>query len=340
MKILVTGATGFVGNVLLEQLPKSFPEAEISAFVLPDDPRKIKLQKDKSLRIIDGDITKKNEVDNAVKGQTHVIHLAGLISYRKKDAKKLMEVNKTGVDNIVEACIKHKIQKLVHISSVGAFGFKKSGSLSTEDTPFNWPKNFVYMASKYEGQKIVERAAREKGLKAVILNPASIMGPGDPNLSTPHNQLYDRIYKGTFFGCFRGGLAVVDVRDLVSIIIKSLSSERYRGKYLVVGANVKYSQVLKTIARHAKMKVYPFPIPAFLLIVAGFILELLSSITNRKPLLTHAYGRLSGWKTYYSSQKSKKEFNHSYIPFEKTIKDSCEYFEKTFLRRNALKERR
>jgi dihydroflavonol-4-reductase len=338
MKILVTGATGFVGNVLLEELPKSFPEAEISAFVLPDDPHKIKLHKDKRLRTIEGDITKRNEVDNGVKGQTHVIHLAGLISYWKKDAKKLMEVNKTGVENIVEACIKHKIQKLVHISSVGAFGFKKNGSLSTEDTSFNWPKNFFYMVSKYKGQKVVEKAIKEKGLKAVILNPASIMGPGDPNLSTPHNQLYDRVHKGTVFGCFRGGLAVVDVRDLVLIIIKALKSEKYGEKYLVVGANLEYSQVLKTIAKYARKEVYPFPVPASLLSAAGFILELLSSITNRKPLLTYPYGRLSGWKTYYSSQKSTKEFNHSYIPFEKTIKDSCEYFEKTFLPRSAVKE--
>ncbi len=340
MKILVTGATGFVGNVLLEELPKSFPEAEISAFVLPDDPHKTKLQKDKRLRTIEGDITKRNEVENGVKGQTHIIHLAGLISYWKKDAKKLMEVNKTGVENIVEACIKHKIQKLVHISSVGTFGFKKDRSLSTEDAPFNWPKSFSYMVSKYEGQKIVEQATREKGLRAVILNPASIMGPGDPNLSTPHNQLYNRVYKGTVFGCFRGGLAVVDVRDLVSIIIIALSSERYRGKYLVVGANVEYSQVLKTIARYAKRKIYPFPVPASLLSAAGFFLELVSFVTNRKPLLTHAYGRLSGWKTYYSSQKSTKEFNHSYIPFEKTIKDSCEYFEKSFLPRGKVRERR
>jgi len=340
MRILVTGATGFVGNVLLAELPKTFPEAEISAFVLPDDPHQIRLRQDKKSRIIEGDITKREDVENAVEGQTHVIHLAGLISYWKKDTKKLMAVNKTGVENIVEACLKHQVQKLVHISSVGAFGFKKDGTLSTEETPFNWPKSFSYMVSKYEGQKIVEQAAKEKGLKAIILNPASIMGPGDPNISTPHNQLYDRIYKGTVLGCFRGGLAVVDVRDLVSIIIKALSSERHGENYLVVGANLEYSQVLKAIGRQAKKKVYPFPVPAFLLSAAGFILELISSVTNRKPLLTLAYGRLSGWKTYYSSQKSIKEFKHSYISFEKTIKDGCEYYEKSFLPRSAVKEQR
>lgn len=331
MKILVTGATGFVGSVLLEELPKSLPDAEVSALVLPNDPLKKRLSEKSWLRIIEGDIRNREEVESAVRGQTHLIHLAGMISYWKKDSKKLMEVNRKGVQNVVEACLRYEIKNLVHISSVGAYGFNKNGIPATEETPFNWPKNFHYMISKYEGQKIVERAIKERGLKAIILNPASIMGPGDPNLSTPHNQLYYRIYKKTVLGCFSGGLAVVDVRDLVCIIFKALTSDKLGERYLVVGANAEYSHVLKMIAKYAKRKVYPFPVSSCLLTAAGGLLELVSYLTNKKPLLTHAYGRLSGWNTYYSNEKSIKEFDRTYIPFERTIQDSCRYFEKTFL---------
>jgi dihydroflavonol-4-reductase len=336
MRILVTGATGFVGNTLLPELWRAFPDAEMTAFVLPDDTFKDCLSKYEKLRIIEGDITDKKEIQDAVKGHSHVIHLAGLISYWNRDHEKLMAVNKDGVENIVEGCLEHHISKLIHISSVGAYGFNKDGRFADEETPFNWPSHFGYMVSKYEGQKIVEQAIKNKGLNAVILNPASIMGPGDPNLSTPHNQLYHRIYKGPLIGCFSGGLAVVDVRDLVRIIIKALDSDALDSdingeKYLVVGANVKYTQVVRAIARHAGKKAYPFPVPSFLLSVLGTFLEGVSSITQRRPLLTRAYGKLSGWKTYYSNEKSKKYFNHDYIPFEQTIKDSCRYFEKNFL---------
>jgi dihydroflavonol-4-reductase len=331
MKILITGATGFVGNNLLKELPKSFPGSRVSAFCLPDDPFRKHLSLHDGLHIIEGNIINSDDVLEAVRGHTHVIHLAGLISYWRKDFKRLIEVNKAGVKNVVAACLKHKITKLVHISSVGAFGFYKDGRLADEDTPFNWASCFYYMVSKYEGQIIVELAAKNKGLKAVTLNPASIMGPGDPDLSTPHNQLYESIYNKILWGCFSGGLAVVDVRDLVRIIIKSIESDKNGEKYLVVGANVEYSQVLKTIARHANKKVYPFPLPSFLLSIAGGVLELISYITNRRPLLTYAYGKLSGWRTYYSNEKSIKDFDHDYIPFEKTIEDSCRYFEKNFL---------
>ena len=263
MKILITGATGFVGSNLLKELPKSFSGSRISAFVLPDDPFKKRLSLHEGLHIIEGNIINSKDVMNAVRGHTHIIHLASLISYWRKDFKKLIEVNKTGVKNIVEACLKHKIIKLVHISSVGAFGFYKDGRMADEDTPFNWASSFYYMVSKYEGQKIVEQVVKDKELKAVTLNPASIMGPGDPNLFTPHNQLYEAIYKKTLLGSFSGGLAVVDVRDLVDIIIKSIDSDKNGEKYLVVGANIEYSRVLRTIAKHAKKRSTLFPFHHF-----------------------------------------------------------------------------
>jgi nucleoside-diphosphate-sugar epimerase len=187
------------------------------------------------------------------------------------------------------------------------------------------------MTSKYLGQKVVEEAAQEKGLNAVIFNPASIMGPGDPVLETPHNQLYARVYGGRMSGSFRGGLGVVDVRDVTAIIMKGLELDRAGEKYLLVGANLYYPEVLRLIGKHAQRPVHPFLVPASLLSAAGLSLELVSHLTRKKPLLTYAYGRLSGWTTFYSNEKSCRDFSHEYIPIEKTIQDSCRYFEKAFI---------
>ena len=102
-------------------------------------------------------------------------------------------------------------------------------------------------------------------------------------------------------------------------------------KYLVVGANMKYADVVRAIARYGHKKVFPFPVPAFFLSGVGRFLEFAGKITKQKPLLTYAYGRLSGWTVYYSNEKSRKEFDHEYRPFEKTIEDSCRYYEDNFL---------
>jgi len=330
IKILVTGATGFVGSVLVPRLITKFRPETISVFIMPGE----KIPdgwKDKHFHIIRGNIIDRKSVLEACRDHTHVIHLAGMISYWKRDKAHLIDVNVRGVKHIVEACLRYRVQKLIHISSVGAIGFNKKGRYANETSPFNWPPGFIYMSSKYQGQQIVENAARLKKLPATILNPASIMGPGDPDINTPHNQLYKAIYTKIFFGSFSGGLAIVDVRDLTSIIIKSLEKEARGEKYLIVGANTTYQKIIKTIGKYAGKKVYPFRLPSFLFTTGGLIFEFVSLLTKKKPLLTHAYGKLSGWYTYYSNEKSINEFSHTYTDIKKTIQDSCNYFEKNFL---------
>ncbi|MFN3412279.1 MAG: NAD-dependent epimerase/dehydratase family protein [Exilispira sp.] len=345
MKILITGATGFIGQNLLSYILNNddsndklkLNDYEIYAFVLPGDKFEkdlFKFKDNKNFNIIHGDITRKDDVEIAVNGIDIVIHLAGLISYWKKDLDKLNDVNIKGTENIVNACIKFKVKKLIHISSVGAIGFYKNGLIADEQVDFNYPANLYYMVTKYKGQKVVESAIKEKGLNAIILCPASIMGPGDPDINTPHNQIYKKVFEGKMFGCFSGGLAVVDVRDIVKIIIKILKYDYPSDKYLIVGKNLKYKEVIKTIERYSSKKTYPFIISPLILSIAGFILEVISIFTGKKPLLTYGYGKLSGWNTYYSNEKSIKTFNHSYIDFDKTIKDSCKYFEEKFIKKS------
>jgi dihydroflavonol-4-reductase len=332
MKLLITGASGFAGNVLLDLLKQNPPRGGITVLMLRGDPGEARLRGKAipKLRIVYGDITDVAAVNRAVAGHTHVVHLAALISYWSREEARIFRVNQLGVENVVAACVRHGVQRLVHVSSVGAIGFHRDGSLADEETEFNWPRGFPYMTSKYAGQLIVERAVRERNLQAIILNPASLMGPGDPLPSTPHNELYRRVYSQPQFVCFGGGLAVTDVRDLAEIIVKALTGGRVGEKYLIVGANVEYTTVLRAIGACFQRKVFPLRVPGFLLAAAGAVLELISLITGKRPLLTRAYGRLSGWFGYYSNAKSRETFSHEYRPFEKTIADGCRYFREQY----------
>jgi dihydroflavonol-4-reductase len=332
MKLLITGSSGFAGNVLLDLLKRSLPDAEITLLMLPGDPGEARVRGKgiPKLRIVYGDVTEAAAVDRAVAGNTHVIHLAALISYWSREEDRIFRVNQFGVENVVDACLRHGVQRLVHVSSVGAIGFHRDGRPADEETEFNWPRSFPYMTSKYAGQRAVERAVQEHGLRAIILNPASLMGPGDPIPSTPHNQLYRRVAKKPQFVCFGGGLAVTDVRDLAEIILKALTMGKVGEKYLVVGANVEYATVLRAIGACFRRTVYPLRIPGFLLAAAGALLELISLFTGKRPLLTRAYGRLSGWYGYYANAKSRETFSHEYRPFEQTIADGCRYFREQY----------
>lgn len=332
MKILVTGATGFVGSVLMPELVGKYGKENVTALILPGDPL-LRTWRDSGARLFEGDIRDRPSVARAVSGHTHVVHLAGFISYWKGDAGRLEEVNVEGVRTLVETCLSARVTRLIHISSVGAIGFDRSGRPADESTPFNWPRDILYMVSKRRGQDLVEQGIREKGLPAVILNPASIMGPGDHDPKTPHNELYRRISRGPLIGSFAGGLAVVDVRDLVAVILKALEGRGRDGQsYLVAGVNLPYREVIRLIAKACGRRAYPFPVPAPLLTAAGRALEGLSRVNRRRPLLTAAYGRLSGWTAYYDSSKSLVEFDHAYIPVERTVRDGWEYFRNVFAR--------
>ncbi|MBE3110309.1 MAG: NAD-dependent epimerase/dehydratase family protein [Acidobacteria bacterium] len=330
MKVFVTGATGFVGAVLMPELIGRYGAGSISAFVLPGDIIPA-TWRGSGVRMFNGDITDARAVSAAAAGHSHIVHLAGFISYWKGDADRLRTVNEDGVRSVVEASLAAGIERLIHISSVGAVGFHESGQSADETTLFNWPEDILYTASKRRGQDIVERAVRERGLRAVIFNPASIMGPGDHNPATPHNELYRRISRGPLFGSFSGGLAIVDVRDLAALILKALEGRGRDGEsYLVVGANLRYRDVIQSISLACGRRAYPFPIPGPLLAAAGHILERTARKTGRRPLLTAAYGRLSGWTAYYDNTKSRREFGHTYIDADTTIRNGWTYFRDTF----------
>ncbi len=331
MKILVTGATGFVGAVLMPELVRRYGAGAVDAFVLPGDTVPASWR-EAGVRLFPGDIADPAAVTAAVRGHDRVVHMAGLISYWKGDEARLKAVNEDGVRAVVEACLAAGVERLVHISSVGAVGFHEDGTPADETAPFNWPPDILYMASKRRGQDIVERAVREHGLRAVILNPASIMGPGDHNPETPHNRLYKMICGGPQIGSFAGGLAIVDVRDLAAVILKAVEGRGRDGEsYLVVGANLPYPEVVRRIGRACGRRAYPFKVPGPLFTAAGVLLELAARFTGKRPLITAAYGRLSGWTAYYDNAKSRREFGQAYIDADKTIADGWAHYRDNFL---------
>ncbi|MHB8053947.1 MAG: NAD-dependent epimerase/dehydratase family protein [Candidatus Aminicenantales bacterium] len=326
MNILVTGATGFVGSVLLPRLIEKYGLAAVSAFVLPGD-RIPESWAGRGVKIHEGDIADPAAVRAAVAGQTHVVHLAGLISYWRGDRERLFRVNRDGARTVAEACLDGGIERLVYISSAGAIGFHKDGRPADEDTPYNWPESLLYMSSKHEGQLAVEKLIRTRGLRAIIFHPVTLMGPGDHDSRTPHNRLYGMISKNRILGSFTGGLAVVDVRDFVELIGDALEGKGRNGeRYLAVGANLTYSEAVRLIGKACGLKSLLIPVPAGLVAIGGGLVEGMSALFKKRPLITFAYGRLSGWRSYFGNGKSVREFNHVYRPVEQTIADGWEYY--------------
>ena len=332
MNILVTGASGFVGRRLVSRLLDTRPQDKVAVFLLPTETLPEDLLR--KVEVLRGDLRQPETVRAAVRGRDLVFHVAGFISYWVLDAGIMEAVNVGGTRAIIDACLEFKVKRLVHVSSVGAIGFNPDGSEADEDTPFNWPESFGYMTTKRDGQRVVMDAVRERGLDAVVVNPASVMGPGDPVPGSAFNRLCGNVCgHKVFIGTFAGGISIVDVRDLVETIIAAADKGRKGEAYLAVGANASYKRVLELMAKEAGTIFIPLVVPPFVLVAAGWLAELFSRLSRKRPLITVAYGRLSGWTAYNSNAKSRRELGITYRSLEETIADGNKYYAETFLKK-------
>lgn len=121
--IVITGATGHIGNILVEKLSKK--EKRIRAFVLPGEDTQY-IEKF-GIEIIREDIRSYSDVKKAFLGAEYIFHLAGIISIQSYDSKRLYEVNVNGTRNVIRACLELNVKRLVYTSSIHAFLEPKNG---------------------------------------------------------------------------------------------------------------------------------------------------------------------------------------------------------------------
>ena len=253
-QILVTGGAGLVGNELIKQL---LDAGEKVKAIYHSSPISISHP---SLSIVQCDILDVVLLEEVMEGITHVYHAAALVSYDPKDKHQLLKINIEGTANVVNACIKARVEKLVHVSSVAALGRIRKEEMVTEK--MNWTEetsNSIYGKSKYYGEMEVWRGAAE-GLKAVIVNPSLIFG-GD-NWETGSVAIFKNVYN-EFPWYTNGVTGVVDVRDVARAMILLMNSPISAERFILNGGNVSYREIFTLIAncfgkKPPSKKVTPF----------------------------------------------------------------------------------
>ena len=172
-KYLVTGATGFLGRAVAEELVRR--KAQVHALVLHDDPCINLLPKE--VHTVIGDVCDKGSLSDFfadADSRTCVIHCAGIVSVASRPGPRLYQVNVGGTWRVLRQCMAHDVGKMVYVSSVHAIPEKPKGCIITEDCEFS--PGLVdgdYAKSKAAATELVFDAA-ERGLNAsIVLPPAS-----------------------------------------------------------------------------------------------------------------------------------------------------------------------
>ena len=226
-KILVTGATGFIGNHLLRRLLAENRRVRILARHAPADD----LLHDDRVEVFLGNLGNPDDVDRAVTGISEVYHLGAAIDGWAEDFQC---ATVTGTKNIVESAIRHGVEKFIYMSSLSVIhaAAARNGDKITEDwplEPFADSRGF-YSQTKLEAEQFVTDAVRNRGLRAVILRPGEVVGPDRPFLSGA--VAIETGSRLVVLGNGRFTLPLIWVEDLVDAIVAAANSDLFDGTVL------------------------------------------------------------------------------------------------------------
>lgn len=200
MKVLVTGANGFIGSNLCADLIRR-ADLDVVGLARPTSDRSFLQGLDK-LTLAVGDITEPGSLDPAMAGVSIVYHVAGYSSdWGPWEAFRAGNVE--GVRNVMEAARRHGVRRVVHVSSVSVYGFP-GGVDITEDTPFTPRPGDRYITTKAEGEKLA-LSYNGQGLEVAVVRPAGVYGPND---RTTTMQIAPALIGGKF-GHVDGGAHVM-----------------------------------------------------------------------------------------------------------------------------------
>lgn len=283
MKVFVTGANGFVGSKLCEYLINS--GQTVTGIVRPTGDLQF-LQDLKSLHLIHGDITNKNSLIEAMKDASIVYHVAAYTSdWGPWSAFKSTNID--GVRNVVEAALKNKVERVVHVSTVSVYGFPGEENID-ESTPYADLPDDPYITSKTEGEKIA-LSYNGEDIKVTVIRPAGIYGPNDRTTSL---QMIPVLLKGGF-GFVDGGkhlISPIYIDNLVQAIRLAGESDKAPGQaYNIVDDGlVTWKEYIDWMCEDLNCKKPRLSAPAWIAWPLANLVENISKLFRKKeaPLIT------------------------------------------------------
>jgi dihydroflavonol-4-reductase len=293
MKILVTGATGFLGATLVPMLAEEGHEVRALSRG-GDGPFGIK-----------GDVRDRDSVRKAIDGCDAIYHLAGLVSRDPADARKMYELHVDGTRNLLALAKEAKIKRVVLASSSGTIGVSKTRRVATEadnysiETVGRWP---YYLSKIYEEKIAIE--ANKTGLPVVILNPSLLLGPGDSRLSSTQDIF--RFLMGRIPAMPSGGISFVDVRDAAQAFVTALTKGNPGERHLLGAVNWEFDEFFRRLGRIAHKPLPPLRLPSPLKVFGAHLMEKIAKKQNREPDIPASDVEMGECWFFIDSSKSER----------------------------------
>jgi dihydroflavonol-4-reductase len=313
--VLVTGASGFLGQHLVRRLSGQGQQVRALYHAHPPSDE---LKNLPGIEWVQADLLDIFDVEEAMKGVHDIYHCAALVTFDPRMHEKMLHFNPESTANVVNEALLQGVGKMMYISSVAALG--RTGEENKEITEEqDWGEsryNSAYGISKYLAETEVWRGIGE-GLNAVIVNPGIILG--ETNKKDLAAQLMNTVYKEFPFYS-RGVNAWVDVKDVISSVIQLMGSDVNAERFIISAGNYAYREVFTLMANALNKKTPHIYAPPFITGLGWRLIWLKSALSGSNPLITRETVNNANAVCNYNNGKLLSVLpGFSYTPVNETI---------------------
>jgi dihydroflavonol-4-reductase len=322
VKVFITGATGFVGSHVAQELSRRGADLRI----LIRSTSKLENLAGLPAETVTGDLLQVDALRGAVSGCDAVMHVAADYRLWVTDPEKMHATNVVGTRELLRIAREEGVRRLVYTSSVATMGFFSDGRLADEATPVSLA-NMIghYKRSKYLAEQEAVTAARD-GQQVIILNPTTPIGSGDIK-PTPTGRIVVDFLNRKFPAYMDTGLNLVDVNEVARTHVHALERGRSGERYILGGENLTLKQLLDKMSAITGLPSPTMRVPhSVAMAFAVWDQTVTGKLRGREPRATVEAVRMGKKKMFVSSAKAERELGFQVLPVYAALRSAIDWF--------------
>ncbi|KFE67778.1 NAD-dependent epimerase/dehydratase family protein [Hyalangium minutum] len=318
MKLLVTGGTGFLGTHLVPRLLEAGHEVRIIGRTKPSAAGMERVE------FVQGDLKDREAVRRALQGVEAVYHLAGLVSFQDKDARKMYELHVDATRELLKDVREAGVKRFILASTSGTIAVSKEERVGTEedDYPITVVGKWPYYLSKIYEEKLTLEYCRKHSIPLVVLNPSLLMGPGDDRLSSTWTVV--KFLNGEIPAMPGGGMSFVDARDAAEAFANALTRGELYGRHLM-GVNMSLEDFFDRLSRLTGVSAPRLHLPKQVNVMGAKLLERWAKFRGTKPTLDPQEVDVGEHYFYLDASKAERELGFRARDPHQTLHDTVQY---------------
>lgn len=321
MKVFLTGATGFIGASLARVLVGE--GYAVKALVRPGSDRSNLAGLD--IELCSGDLRDRTSLENGLQGCDILYHAAADYRLWTRKPADMYDINVGGTRNIMEAALRHGLERVVYTSSVGTLGNPGNGTPGNETIPVT----LADMVGHYKKSKfLAEREAESflaKGLPLVIVNPSTPVGAMDIK-PTPTGKIIVDFLNRKMPAYLDTGLNIIDVEDCALGHLLAARHGRIGEKYVLGNENITLRGIFAMLAEITGLPAPNVRLPYTPILLAAYVNEACSFLTGREPLIPLAGVQMARKFMFFDSSKAVRELGLPQRPVIDALRKAVDWF--------------